>query len=199
MRLLITRITALNARLIAHLETERSVSTCCGSTSKSSEEWAPEHVNASSIHVGRVVAYPDRTAFLGDYFRIAGNPPETRRVGFLPAVILDECMSGLCAKRSSCSWLRGLERLHGIEAALRLQRAKGRPHSQRKKRDEQTSISRNWAGFGGWVVESGRVGLFHRFTPHRCGRSPANVSFGTRHCVRAEPDSAVTQFRRSRT
>jgi hypothetical protein len=24
-------------------------------------------------------------------------------------------MSGLCAKRSSCSWLRGLERLHGIE------------------------------------------------------------------------------------
>src|ERR1700679_2299120 len=74
MRLLITRITALNARLIAHLETERSVSTCCGSTSKSSEEWAPEHVNASSIHVGRVVAYPDRTAFLGDYFRIGGNP-----------------------------------------------------------------------------------------------------------------------------
>jgi hypothetical protein len=37
MRLLITRITALNARLIAHLETKRSVSTCCGSTSKSSE------------------------------------------------------------------------------------------------------------------------------------------------------------------
>src|ERR1700689_5313367 len=76
MRLLITRITALNARLIAHLETKRSVSTCCGSTSKSSEEWAPEHVNASSIHVGRVVAYPDRTAFLGDYFRIGGDPSE---------------------------------------------------------------------------------------------------------------------------
>src|ERR1700677_4694057 len=81
MRLLITRITALNARLIAHLETERSVSTCCGSTSKSSEEWAPEHVNASSIHVGRVVAYPDRTAFLGDYFRIGGHSGPSHRKG----------------------------------------------------------------------------------------------------------------------
>jgi hypothetical protein len=86
MRLLITRITALNARLIAHLETERSVSTCCGSTSKSSEEWAPEHVNASSIHVGRVVAYPDRTAFLGDYFRIGGDSPGTERDSSGPRV-----------------------------------------------------------------------------------------------------------------
>ena len=33
MRLLISRITALNVRLIAHLETKRSVSTCCESTS----------------------------------------------------------------------------------------------------------------------------------------------------------------------
>jgi hypothetical protein len=30
----------------------------------------------------RVVAYPDRTAFWGDYFRLAGQPPETRKVGF---------------------------------------------------------------------------------------------------------------------
>src|ERR1700722_20730484 len=35
--------------------------------------------------------------FCGDYFRIGGDPSETRKVGFLSAVILDECMSGLCA------------------------------------------------------------------------------------------------------
>ena len=28
---------------------------------------------------------------------MAGDSPETRKVGFPPAVILDECMSGLCA------------------------------------------------------------------------------------------------------
>src|SRR5271168_3925362 len=38
---------------------------------------APEHVNASSIHLGRGVAYPDRTAFVGDYFRIAGHTSGT--------------------------------------------------------------------------------------------------------------------------
>ena len=38
---------------------------------------APEHVNASSIHLGRGVAYPDRTAFLGDYFWIGGQPAGT--------------------------------------------------------------------------------------------------------------------------
>jgi hypothetical protein len=26
----------------------------------------------------RLVAYPDRTAFSGDYFRVAGDPPATR-------------------------------------------------------------------------------------------------------------------------
>jgi hypothetical protein len=30
---------------------------------------------------GRVVAYPDGTAFLGDYFRIAGHPPRTQKSG----------------------------------------------------------------------------------------------------------------------
>ena len=58
MRLLITRITALNVRLIAHLETKRSVSTCCGSTSKTSEPFQPfiacagDHLHAL-FRVGR--------------------------------------------------------------------------------------------------------------------------------------------------
>jgi hypothetical protein len=36
----------------------------------------------------RVVAYPDRTAFFGDYFRMGGNPPGTaapaKQFRFLP-------------------------------------------------------------------------------------------------------------------
>jgi hypothetical protein len=34
---------------------------------------------------GRIVAYPDRTALFGDYFRMAGDTPETAKTVELPA------------------------------------------------------------------------------------------------------------------
>src|SRR5580704_3477899 len=42
---------------------------------KAPEQWAPEDVNASSVHRGGFVAYPDRTAFFWDYFRIGADTP----------------------------------------------------------------------------------------------------------------------------
>lgn len=61
-----------------------------------------------SLGSGWMVAYPDVTP-CWSYFLVGGDPPETRKVWFLPAAVLDECVSGLWImhQRSACSWLRG--------------------------------------------------------------------------------------------
>ena len=51
----------------------------------------------ASMSSGCIVANPDRTAFLGDYFRIAGHPPAMRKTG-APKNLWDahtECIGNL--------------------------------------------------------------------------------------------------------